>query len=639
VFASNAKSLNYAYDPATGFHTRTYTANSDITYAPDQLQRLKTVTVTKQNGVTLGTPLVTTYFYTPVGTIDHITYPNTTETDYGYDTLNRLTSVTNKRGTTLLSSYVYTLEADGLRIGVTEQQLESDTTTSTVTKIWTYDALQRLTQEQVTSSISANSYTDTYTMDLVGNRLTKTHTQEGQTLTSNYTYNSNDQLTTETGSGSSTYSTTYAYDTNGSLTSVTRTGASAETDTYGYDLQNRMNSANISRTENGQAVTIAASYTYNDDGIRGASSVTTTIGNGSPNTTATQYLVDWLNYTGYAQVLEEHINNNVLPSMSYLLGLSVFGQTNASGATSILLPDGQGSTRLVTDTIGTILAREAYDAYGSLLGAAVGILNVPATSRLYTNQEFDINLLQYNLRARIYNPATGRFGAMDAFQGWIREPRSFHKYAYTPSNPINYDDPTGHEWGLAGFMLAGSIFGGLAGLSFGTYLGVRQTGTFFSWTTVKYALIGLVGGALAGALLGGIAFFGPATLRVLRAGFTDLWTKVNGPHWKTASMLVDGFFTGLVCGFIDPDWPVGLGSAIAIGTLILSNDALIRGAMSLRVSFLSAGTMIGATKSARLFMIKYAQGGTFMTLGFAAGFVIGYTLGAEIQLSLRVKRV
>ena len=139
--------------------------------------------------------------------------------------------MTNKRGTTLLSSYAYTLQPDGLRIGVTEQQLEADTTTSTVTKIWTYDALQRLTQEQVTSSIAANSYTDTYVMDLVGNRLTKTHTQGAQTLTVNDVFNSNDQLTTETGSGSSTYSATYGYDANGSLTSVTRTGAGVETDT------------------------------------------------------------------------------------------------------------------------------------------------------------------------------------------------------------------------------------------------------------------------------------------------------------------------------------------------------------------------------------------------------------------------
>jgi YD repeat-containing protein len=60
---------------------------------------------------------------------------------------------------------------------VTEQQKESDGSTSTTTKTWTYDNLLRLIGEAVSSSISANSYTDTYSYDLVGNRLSKTDTQ------------------------------------------------------------------------------------------------------------------------------------------------------------------------------------------------------------------------------------------------------------------------------------------------------------------------------------------------------------------------------------------------------------------------------------------------------------------------------
>jgi RHS repeat-associated protein len=448
--------VNYAYDPATGFHTRTYTTNSDITYAPDQLQRLKTVTVTKQNGVTLGTALVTTYYYTAVSTIDHVTYPNGTETDYGYDTLNRLTSATNKKGSTVLSSYAYTLEADGLRTGVTEHQLEADGSTSTVTKIWTYDALQRLTQEAVTSSISANSYTDNYTMDLVGNRLTKTHTQGGQTLTSNCTYNSNDQLTTETGSGSSTYSTTYGYDANGSLTNVSRTGAGAETDSYGYDLQNRLSSANISRTESGQAVTIAASYSYNDDGIRGQSVVTTTIGNGSPTTTTTQFLVDSDNPTGFSQVLEEHTNGSSSPSMSYLIGLNVFGQTSGSGVTNFFLTEAQGSTRLVTDILGAIQARYAYDAYGNLLGAIAGVINPPLTRMLYANEQEDLSLQEDYMASRFYRPPLGEFTQFDSSMGNQDVPITLNKYIYGNDNPVWYIDPTGHD-GLAGLTLGFSI--------------------------------------------------------------------------------------------------------------------------------------------------------------------------------------
>jgi len=245
--------INYVYDQATGRHTETSTTNSDILYGYDQLGRVKTVTVTKQNGVVLGTSLLITYFYTPVGNIDHITYPNGTETDYGYDTLNRLTSVTNKvtASGNMLSSYSYTVNADGMRTGVTEHQLESDGTTSTTTKTWSYDNLQRLTGETVVSSISGNSYTDTYSYDLVGNRLSKTDVVGSTTTVATDSFNADDQLTSETGTvnGSSSWSTSFQYDLNSSLTSVTRTGTGAESDTYGYDLQHRLSSANITRTE------------------------------------------------------------------------------------------------------------------------------------------------------------------------------------------------------------------------------------------------------------------------------------------------------------------------------------------------------------------------------------------------------
>jgi RHS repeat-associated protein len=503
--------VNYVYDPATGRHTETWTANSDTKYAYDQLGRVQTVTVAKQNGATLGTPLVTTYYYTAVGNIDHITYPNGAETDYGYDTLIRLTSVTNKKGTTVLSSYTYALENDGLRTGVTENQLETDGSTSTVTKTWTYDGLRRLTQEAVTSSITANNYTDNYSFDLVGNRLTKTHAQGGQTLTVIYTYNNNDQLTSESGSGSSTYSTTYGYDINGSLTSVTRTGSGAETDTYGYDLQNRLSSANISRTENGQAVTIAANYTYDDSGPRAQAVVTTTIGNGSPSTTSTQYLLDPNNPTGFSQVLEEHTNAAPSPSLSYLIGLGVFGQTNGSGTTSYLMPDGQVNTRLLTDSSGNITARYAFDAYGNLLFIPIGVLTPPATKILFTGQQLDPNLLRYYLRARYYDSSTGRFNRMDPFAGISTQPQQLNKFVYTHGDPINNADPSGMWEGLVGLGVRISFWATLA-VTFlrpaivaviSAFAGLADALTFGAYVHLHPGVQGQLGG-----LGGGIGYIG-----------------------------------------------------------------------------------------------------------------------------------
>jgi RHS repeat-associated protein len=332
------------------------------------------------------------------------------------------------------------LEADGLRTGATETD-----STATVTKTWTYDALQRLTQENYSSTISANNYTDQYVYDLVGNRLSKTHTAGTQTLASSDVYNASDQLTTETGAlnGASSYSTTYAYDANGSLTSVTRTGSNAETDSYTFDLQNRLSTANVSRTESGQSVTIAATYSYDDSGCRAQGVITTTIGSGSPSTTTTQYVVDSNNPTNYSQVLEEHTNGSAAPNMSYLVGLSVFGQTNASGTTNYLMPDGHGSARLIVDATGAVQARYDYDAYGTALGVPLGVVNPPLTRMLYVTEQFDPNLLAYYLRARYYQPAVARFASLDTFQGIQLIPQSLHKYSYTSDNPTNRIDPTG----------------------------------------------------------------------------------------------------------------------------------------------------------------------------------------------------
>jgi RHS repeat-associated protein len=441
--------INYGYD-SIGRHNETSTANSDIWYGYDALSRVQTVTVKKQNGQTLTPWLVITYYYTPVGNIDHIIYPNGTETDYGYNNpLNRLTSVTNKvTGGNTLSSYSYTLNADGLRTGVTE----TDNLPSSVTKTWTYDNLQRLTGEAVGSNISGQSYTDTYSYDLVGNRVSKSHTVGTQTDVSNDSYNPDDQLTGESGTVSGvSYSVTYVYDANGSLKTITRTGAGAETDTYGYDFQNRFSSATINRTENGQSVAITASYTYDDSGYRASGTVT--VNGGSPTTTA--YLTDSNN--GYSQVLEEHTNGAATPTISYILGLSVLGQTDSSGVTTWLMPDGAGSTRLLVNSSASITARFAYDAYGNLLVTPVGVLNPPATKILFTGQQFDAVLLQYYLRARYYNAMTCRFTTMDSFQGITQRPQTFAAYLYTADNPVNRIDPSGHQFSLIEQMVVSGI--------------------------------------------------------------------------------------------------------------------------------------------------------------------------------------
>ena len=75
----------------------------------------------------------------------------------------------------------------------TQAQVGGGSVTSSTT--WAYDADGRLTGEAYTSDNQTldPNYTDTYSYDLVGNRLSKTHVAGGVTTTATNTYNAEDQ--------------------------------------------------------------------------------------------------------------------------------------------------------------------------------------------------------------------------------------------------------------------------------------------------------------------------------------------------------------------------------------------------------------------------------------------------------------
>ena len=134
-----------------------------------------------------------------------------------------------------------------------------------------------------------------------------------------------------------------------------------------------------------------------------------------------------------------------------------------SGTVSFLMPDGHGSTRLLTDSTGTISDRYSYDAYGNALDFTITTLNPPTTRLLYSGEQFDPDLQQYYLRARYYNPSVGRFGMQDQMDGTPQDPLSLHKYAYCQNNPVNGRDPSGNDdlGSLSFAMSVGSAFDNL----------------------------------------------------------------------------------------------------------------------------------------------------------------------------------
>ena len=62
----------------------------------------------------------------------------------------------------------------------------------------------------------------------------------------------------------------------------------------------------------------------------------------------------------------------------------------------------------------------------------------------YCGEYFDKETGTIYLRARYYNPGTGRFISRDSYAGKLNDPLSLNLYTYCANNPVLYFDPTGH---------------------------------------------------------------------------------------------------------------------------------------------------------------------------------------------------
>jgi RHS repeat-associated protein len=66
-----------------------------------------------------------------------------------------------------------------------------------------------------------------------------------------------------------------------------------------------------------------------------------------------------------------------------------------------------------------------------------------STDFLFTGEQRDDESDLYYLRARYYDPSTGRFLTQDPFRGWAGLPQSQNRYPYVLNNPANLVDPAG----------------------------------------------------------------------------------------------------------------------------------------------------------------------------------------------------
>jgi RHS repeat-associated protein/uncharacterized repeat protein (TIGR01451 family) len=382
--------LTYTYDAASNLRTlrTSHTNGASVDYDYDELNQLKTVL---DNRLPVGAN-ITTYGYDAVGNLKITTLPNGVQTTATYNTLDRLTLLSTAKGATTLASYIYALRPEGNRSSVVE--LDGRIVD------YTYDNAYRLMSETIAGATPAGAIS--YTYDTVGNHLTRTSTVAGIAAAS-YSYDANDRLNGTT------------YDNNGNTTAV-------DDETYIYDFLNH-----LTGTSGG------ISQAYDGDGNR----VTKTVGG-----VTTQYLVDNLNPTGYAQVVEELVGGVVQHTFTY--GHDLISQNRLSGNTvtpSFYGYDGLGSVRFLTNAAGTITDRYDYDTFGSLITMTGSTPN----RYLFTGEQLDANLGLYYLRARYYNTDSGRFWSRDSLEVNPNDPYELNRYVYVANNPVNATDPTGYS--------------------------------------------------------------------------------------------------------------------------------------------------------------------------------------------------
>jgi len=175
----------------------------------------------------------------------------------------------------------------------------------------------------------------------------------------------------------------------------------------------------------------AVSLSYDGDGNLVSKTV---------NGVTTQYLIDDMNPTGLPQVMEETVNGIV--QRRYTYGQQRISETqliNGSWVTSNYVYDADGNVRQLTNAAGVVTDTYDYDAFGNLVNHTGSTPNV----YLYKGERYDADLSMYYMRARWYNPATGRFMSRDPEEGDATDPASLHKYLYAGGDPVNKLDPTG----------------------------------------------------------------------------------------------------------------------------------------------------------------------------------------------------
>ncbi len=400
-------SVGYDYDAVGNRTALHYPDGKEVTYEYDSLHRLTDVTDWSSN--------VTHYDYDAASRVTSAKLPTGVEAAYSYSQADRLVDLSYEvltdpeLLTDTLASYHYEYDPVGNHSRTDEGLKQPDASFNTDTIRYTYDNLYRLTAADYASGPFFY-----YTYDSVGNRLSEI-TNSGTTT---YTYDIANRLTASN-------AITYTWDNNGNL-------LSDGVNTYGYDYSNRLTTRYNSF--------FYFSFMYNGLGDRIQQTQDGALRN---------YTLDLNN--SLTQVLADG-------NATYLYGLGRIG-AYALDDWQYTLSDALGSVRQTTDALNAVTMARNYAPFGAVIARSGG--SIPFG---FTGEASDLTDLVY-LRARYYDPNTGRFLTKDPVRGLATFPQTLNSYVYALNNPVKYSDPSG-EFVFLAALAVGAAGGLLAGLGY-----------------------------------------------------------------------------------------------------------------------------------------------------------------------------
>jgi len=225
-----------------------------------------------------------------LGRPDYTIKPNSVVEDYTFDAMDRIdiqrhyaldNGNVNMTTPFLRTEFDYTYRADGQKTGLTEKEvLGGQTRTSTTS--WAYDNAGRLTSETIDHWDNNADQTESYVLDLFGNRVSRTVNKPSTAFVDqifSYLYNANDQVTSETldngisGAGvdrTTTYGWTQTQQTSKSVVTPT---VSRVTQAMSYGLSGQLERV-VTTTQNGSGTVTGRSrvdYRSNTQGFRSIS--------------------------------------------------------------------------------------------------------------------------------------------------------------------------------------------------------------------------------------------------------------------------------------------------------------------------------------------------------------------------------